>query len=306
MILFQEGRMRKNTFISIIGLTVLTIILAATFFLVYPHMVHSPQLLQATSLDGETIAYTLQGKGDTALIFIHGWCCDSRYWRNQIPQFSKKYQVVTIDLAGHGHSGMGRTIYSLRSFGEDVKAVVNQINAKNIIFIGHSMGGGVAAQATLLNPERIRGIIGIDNLQNVEEGMPPEQINQMVANFKKDFPESASAFINDMIVNGTDPKLKNWIIKDISSAPANVGISTLYEFITTFNNNGMAHIFDQINVPVYCINANLWPTNTAANQRHIKSFTVNIMEGYGHFIMLENPEEFNSRLEKAIKNILQK
>ena len=264
----------------------------------------SPRLTHAISADGEPIAYTIQGKGETALVFVHGWACDSRYWRKQIPYFTQRYQVITLDLAGHGHSGMGRMIYTLRSFGEDVNAVLKDIQAENIILIGHSMGGGVAAQATALNPARIKGIIGIDNLQNVEQGMPAEQVSHMMTNFKKDFAGSATAFVSDMMVKDTDPTLKKWILQDMASAPSSVGISAFYQFIAMFNNGEMAKIFELIDVPVRCINADLWPTDSEANRRHMKSFEVKTMKGQGHFIMLENPKAFNQMLQETIKDIL--
>ncbi len=58
----------------------------------------------AISHDGQQIAYGKSGSGDTALIFIHGWSLDSRLWQNQVGEFSKQYQVITMDLAGHGNS----------------------------------------------------------------------------------------------------------------------------------------------------------------------------------------------------------
>jgi len=103
------------------------------------------QLKNVKSFDGELISYSVSGKGDLALVFVHGWSCDSRYWMEQVPYFSKKYKVVTIDLAGHGHSGSERSVYSLKSFAEDVKAVVEAVGTQQVILIGHSMDGGVIA-----------------------------------------------------------------------------------------------------------------------------------------------------------------
>ena len=299
--------MQKKISSIYLGCTLALIILFSFFVFFYPQGPKtSSRLMQATSQDGEPIAYTVEGKGDPALVFVHGWSCDSRYWRKQISVFKKKYQVITIDLAGHGHSGMGRSIYTLRSFGEDVNAVVKHIEAKNIILIGHSMGGGVVAQAALLNPDRICGIIGVDHLQNVEQGMPPEQIDQMVENFKKDFFESTKQFVDNVIIPNSNPDLKNWILMDMSGAPAHVGISALYEYITAFNDNKMAEIFEQINIPIRCINADIRPTDIKANRRHMQSFDVAIMPGYGHFLMLENPELFNQHLTQFIDEILHK
>ncbi|CAK2730131.1 Esterase [Vibrio crassostreae] len=62
----------------------------------------------AISHDGEQIAYGKSGSGETALIFIHGWSLDSRLWQNQVSEFSKQYQVITMDLAGHGNSSFNR------------------------------------------------------------------------------------------------------------------------------------------------------------------------------------------------------
>ncbi|PQJ48683.1 hypothetical protein BTO12_24985 [Vibrio splendidus] len=50
----------------------------------------------AISHDGEQIAYGKSGSGDTALIFIHGWSLDSRLWQNQVSEFSKQHQVITV------------------------------------------------------------------------------------------------------------------------------------------------------------------------------------------------------------------
>ena len=78
----------------------------------------------AVSKDGTPLAYEVFGAGGPTLVFVHGWSCDSRYWRAQVPVFSKNYRVVTMDLAGHGNSGMSRTKYPMTAFGQDVKAVV--------------------------------------------------------------------------------------------------------------------------------------------------------------------------------------
>jgi hypothetical protein len=76
------------------------------------------------SQDGVPISYEISGFGEPTLVFVHCWSCDARYWRNQAGYFSQKYRVVTLDLAGHGQSGLGRSQYTLSSFGEDVRALV--------------------------------------------------------------------------------------------------------------------------------------------------------------------------------------
>jgi pimeloyl-ACP methyl ester carboxylesterase len=258
----------------------------------------------AKSSDGELISYNVFGKGDVTLVFVHGWSCDSRYWRCQIPYFAKNYQVVTIDIAGHGHSGQNRKIYSLEGFGQDVKAVVEKIDAKKVILIGHSMGDGVIGQAAILMPECVIGLIGVDTLQNVEDSMPKEEFTKIVNGFKNDFKREVKIFVEPMLPKDVNPELKKWIIDDMSSAPPNVAISTFEQYVIKYDNRGMANLYSKIKVPVRCVNADLWPTNIEVNRKYIASYDVVFMKGAGHFVMLERPRESNKKLSDSIKEII--
>ena len=95
----------------------------------------------AVSADGVQIRYEFRGKGEPTLIFVHGWCCDRSYWREQLPYFAEKHRVVAIDLAGHGESGLNRKAWTLDAFGDDVAAVAAKLSLKQMVLIGHSVGG---------------------------------------------------------------------------------------------------------------------------------------------------------------------
>lgn len=255
------------------------------------------------SFDGETISYNVYGSGNVTLLFVHGWSCDSRYWREQVPYFAGKYRVVTMDLAGHGHSGQGRKIYSVESFGQDVNAVMKDIDAKKVILIGHSFGGEITAEAARLAPGRVIGIIGVDTLHNLEEAISEEQVKQMADGFKKDFRPATKTFVEQMMVKDVNPELKQWIMDDMSSAPPNIAISAFEEYAAYLEKKKTANTFREIKAPVISVNADQWPTNIEANRRYMQSFDIVIMKGVGHFPMLERPEEFNKLLERSIREI---
>src|SRR4051812_50156810 len=54
------------------------------------------------SPDGTHVQYRVYGSGEPALVLIHGWSCDSNYWRGQIPQFKQKKTPLAGDPARHG------------------------------------------------------------------------------------------------------------------------------------------------------------------------------------------------------------
>ena len=258
------------------------------------------------SKDGTPISYEIYGTGEPTLVFVHGWSCDARYWRAQLPYFSKKYRVVMIDLAGHGHSGSARSKYTMKAFGEDVQTVTEATGSRSVILIGHSMGGAVIAEAARLMPTRVIGLIGIDTLENIEYPMTREELNQMIDPLEKDFEKGSRQFVGGMISSQTDPQLREWILSDMSAAPPAVALSAMNEMMSQYITGESAKIFDEIRIPVVTVNGDLWPINYEANRRHMFSFDAIVLKEADHFLMMDRAEEFNMALEKAINIILQK
>ena len=125
------------------------------------------------SADGIPISYSMQGKGEPAIVFVHCWCCDRGYWKDQIPYFDNKHTVVAVDLAGHGDSGLGRAEWTIEAFAADVASVVDALKLKKVILVGHSMGGPVSLEAARLMNGRVIGVIGVDTFQDFGETGTP-------------------------------------------------------------------------------------------------------------------------------------
>ena len=129
--------------------TVLITLLALIFLFNFKQLkrkTESPKTKYVKSTDGVKIGYKVYGNGDIPLIFVHGWCCDKSYWKSQTEHFKKQYEVVLVDLAGHGESELGRHEYTVHNFASDVSAVINKLKLDNCILIGHSLGGYVVLE----------------------------------------------------------------------------------------------------------------------------------------------------------------
>ncbi len=252
--------------------------------------------------DNVAISYDVHGKGKPVLVFVHGWCCDKRYWSYQVPYFGSRYRVVTIDLAGHGLSGLGRRSWTIEAFGGDVVAVINKLNIERAILIGHSMGGSVIIEAVRRMPDRVVGLVGVDTLHNVETTYPEEQIEEFISGFQGDFKGNTREFVRDMFPSGSDPYIVERIVEDMSSAPPWVGVGVLRGYFRY----DVTEALKQVTVPIYCINSDLLETNVEANRRHAVSFDVKLMPGMGHFIMIEDPETFNRLLDEIVSELIYK
>ncbi len=256
----------------------------------------------AVSGDGTVISYSVRGKGGPVLVFVHGWSCDRSVWERQVPYFARDHRVIALDLAGHGRSGKKREVYSPEAFGGDVAAVVRAEKAREVILIGHSMGGPVVISAAGMLDGDVMAVIGVDTLHDLGEEYTPEQVREIVKPFKDDFRKATGRFIGSMFVRGTDPALIRRIGKMMTGADPRVGISALEEMFSV----SCAKRPPVAAVPVWALNSDLWQTKPAVNRRYLPDFNLRIMPGAGHFLMLERPAEFNKRLERIVQEIVKR
>ena len=251
--------------------------------------------------DGVPIHYSVQGKGDTALVFVHCWACDRSYWDNQVPEFAKNYRVVTIDLPGHGQSGQGRKNWSIDSFAEDVKTVVTKLDLKRVVLVGSSMGGPVSVEAARRMPDRVVAIVPVDSLLNVEQKITPEQLDAVVKQMQADYKASVTGLMNQFFFSPTTPAaVKERVTKDATSRPPELAIAILKGILT----HDAVPALRETKVPIYAINGDRAPTDLAANRKYAAQFDATIIKGSGHYPMLEDPARFNQALAEVLKKLL--
>lgn len=254
------------------------------------------------SKDGTKINFIATGRGEPALVFVHGWSCDKSYWNDQVKTFSSKYKVVAIDLAGHGESGTTRKNYTIELFGEDVAAVVNKLHLKKIILIGHSMGGAVIIEAAKRLKGKVVGLVGADTYQSFKDDWTAEQKEGFLKSFTENFVVTAKRFVKSMFPKTADSTLVNKIANNMSSAPPDIAISAIrnlffYDPIPTLK---------EIRLPIISINCDMYPVSVKENKKYVDSFTVKMMNGVGHFVMLENSPKFNQLLQESIDELTKK
>ncbi|MFC4353125.1 alpha/beta fold hydrolase [Fodinicurvata halophila] len=80
------------------------------------------------------------------IVFYHGWPLSSDDWDSQMLFFVEKgYRVVAHDRRSHGHSSQASNGHDMDHYADDVAALVEHLDLRNAIHVGHSTGGGEAA-----------------------------------------------------------------------------------------------------------------------------------------------------------------
>ena len=255
----------------------------------------------ARSADGAAIRFDTQGGGEPALVLVHGWAMDRHLWDGQAPSLASRHRVVTLDLAGHGESSASRSAWTMAAFGEDVKAVVEAAGATQVILVGHSMGGNVVLEAAQRMPERVKGIVLVDTLLDVEQRTPAAEIEAYAARLAADYPTVVTTMANEyLFAPATPPAVRERVIRHALALPAAASIGMLRES-WAYDPLPALH---EIRVPIRAVSAYKFPTNLEANRRHMPGYEAAIVPGSGHYPMLEDPKRFDAALDQALAQVL--
>jgi pimeloyl-ACP methyl ester carboxylesterase len=256
-----------------------------------------PRSVPAT--DGVPIAFTVTGDGSAALVFIHGWMCNQSFWLPQVDEFAPTNTVVTLDLAGHGQSGTARDGWPLMAFGTDVQTVVEHLGLERVILVGHSMGAPVALEAARLMPDRVIGVVAVDSLHDADWKFDDEQKAGFLGAWEQDWPGTCARFVGSMFPDSADPALVKRVHTDMCGGDAEIGRALMRQFL----DYDLGPALETVDVPVRCINSSANVSNLEANRAHHADFDVVTMDGVGHFLMMERPDEFNRHLRTIVNEI---
>jgi len=258
------------------------------------------------SHDGVSIVCESRGAGDTTLLFLHGWCGTHDYWKHQVGVFAKEYRVVAIDQAGHGESGKDREQWTIDSLAADVAAVVKALNLQRVILIGHSMGGPVSVAAAPQLPGVVVGVVGVDTLHNAEFVWNEAEANAFLTGLKSDFKGTLRAGLKGLLREDVDPALLQQLTDDALTRDPTMAIGLM----TDMSRSEEQRLLKNANVPIRCINsAPTFPFGLATQieiNKKYADYDAIVVDGVGHYPMLEQPDEFNARLTEVLKEFASK
>jgi pimeloyl-ACP methyl ester carboxylesterase len=256
--------------------------------------------MRAISPDGVEIIFDVCGSGEPAVVLVHGWSCDSSYWRDQLEPLSRHYRVITLDLAGHGDSGAERREWTIASFGSDVATVVAHLGLRDVVLVGHSMGGDVVLEAARQLAKRVRGIVWVDTYNQLNRFSTPQQVRARMAPFETNFVQTTRQFVRRMFAANADAMLIERVVADMSAAPPHVALAAM-QSAWTYGSH-VPGLLRSLGIPIAAIN----PEDPASDLKsmHEHGIDVTCISGAGHFVMMEQPQRFNECLLKVISTFV--
>jgi pimeloyl-ACP methyl ester carboxylesterase len=197
---------------------------------------------QIVARDGTRLHHRDFGSGPQTLVFTSSWALDSRMWDYQVAHFAGLgYRCIAWDRRGHGRSDVAGAGYDMDTLADDLAAVLEQLDLRDVILVGHSMGGAETVhylarrggarvrKAALIAP------VGPFLLQTADNpyGAPRAVFEAVWAQYAADFPKWAYENQAAFFTPETSRPLQEQLTRQLLEVPVPVAIAAQKALITT-------------------------------------------------------------------------
>lgn len=245
------------------------------------------------------IAYRREGRGP-AVLLIHGVGGDASNWSSVVPRLVPHYDVISMDLRGHGASDRITGPIIAEEFARDAVQVLDEANVKRCRVVGFSLGGAVAQALTLDHPDRVEklAVIGTVCGRSVEErARAAERIAFVQQHGTAGIAEANRERWFTDAFRRNHPDIVEARVRQVrESDPA----SYLHAF-TTFCTTDYAARLGEIHVPTLIItgeeDAAATPRMAALMRERIRGSQVFVLPRLRHSLLIEAPERVAELLE---------
>ncbi len=259
--------------------------------------------MSSLTTDQGSVHYEVFGRG-RPVILLHGWLGSWGLWQQTMTDLGRSYRTYALDFWGFGESGRKRVTYAVQDFVSLVDQFMEQLGIEGAPLVGHSMGGTVSLSVAMQYPQRVTKVavagspIAGSSLAPLLKLAGYRPIAFLLFNLMGPFRAWMKYFYSRRIC--TDPRFPEMMDHDLSR-------TTLESFlvsIATLRRTDLRPCLDQVKVPVLgmygdkdrVVDPLQWqPLEDGVAQVKIARFP-----DAGHFMMLENPDEFSHMLKNFL------
>lgn len=227
-------------------------------------------------------------KDHPTILMIHGAGQTGNTWENQFETLRErtKFNTIMLDLPGHGKS-TGPPYTRIDEYVSFLKYFCDEQDLKDLILVGHSMGGGIAQRYTIDHPQSVNSLILVATGAKLR--VAKETLNLV----KSDYHKFCEIVTSRALADSAPGELKQELRLGLLSVPPEV----VYKDLIACDEFDITGEVEDIRVPTLIISGDqdiLTPVKYGEYlAEKIKKSTLHVICDAGHFMMKEKPHEFN-------------
>jgi pimeloyl-ACP methyl ester carboxylesterase len=257
-------------------------------------------MIRYASFKGGIVRYSDKGKG-RAIVLLHGYPENLHIWDEFSDALSKNFRVIAIDLPGFGETECFGYVHSMELMAQCVHSVMQELNLRRYIVVGHSMGGYVAIAFAELFTENLRGLCMFHSSTYADTQEKKADRDRGIAAVKKHPAPYLKAFSTNLFADPNNVHIKK--VQEIISTSTPRGIIAALEGMKIRPNREIILKFTRY--PVLFIMGKkdkIINYEAALPQTEIPSqCKVLLLEDAAHMGFYEAPEETLKALRKFAK-----
>lgn len=258
-------------------------------------------------INGVQIAYTDQGKG-TPMVFIHGFPMTKDVWTPQVESLSSSFRVITLDLRGHGESDAPFWHYTMETFADDIRGLLDHLSIHDAVLAGLSMGGYILFSFYRKYRSRVKGLILADtraqsDTPEVREG----RFAMAQIAHKEGIDPIADAMIPKLLSSGSVQGRPDLVKEVRRYITRNTVSGVIVDLIAMAERPDSVNLLAEIACPTlvivgeYDVATPLAEVKQIADQ--IKGAKFEMIPGAAHLSNLENPTAFNQAVHQFVRSV---
>ena len=256
---------------------------------------------------GEKLEYELRGKG-LPVMLVHGFTEDRQIWDPLLAGIENKYQWILPDLPGSGESVYNGSLAQLKDFAQALYAIMENENIRDIVLIGHSMGGYISLALAEQYPEKIRAL-GLFHSSSYPDS--PEKKEARDKNIRFIQKNGAAPFVEQSIPGLFSDSYKAnhpEQIQKLIVRYANFKPESLVQYLDAMKQRpATTGVLESITKPVLFIMGaedKAVPIKDSLEQCHIPRISyIHVLTHTAHMGMIENTSLCNSLIDRFLEQI---
>lgn len=252
--------------------------------------------------NGVKLAYYVYGEGEPT-IFLLAWTSTAELWIPQVTYFSQKHKVVTVDMRGTGESDKPLEQYTLDMYVDDLKAVIDDLQDKSIIFVGSFIGGKIAVKYVTSYPEKISKLVLLSFNPAPASARPDFDKKAFEENYERvsKCPSlGVKRFWEKTIPDPNYASLREWGLKSSEKTPPEIFVKGL----RNLSKEDVRPLLEKIDVPTLILNGDKTAyalENVKYLKERISGSEAFVFKGLGLcFLNMIAADKFNKILEEFI------